>query len=38
LADIQAHDAALPKVLADIQAGDFITLAAYRAKRNGRRQ
>jgi hypothetical protein len=38
LADIQAYDAARPKVAADLNAGNFTTLADYRAKNNGRRK
>ena len=33
LADIRAYDAARPKVAADLQAGQFSTLADYRVKR-----
>ena len=33
LADVRAYDAAKPKVVADVQAGRFSTLADYRAKR-----
>lgn len=33
LAEIQAYDAARPKVLSEIAAGDFTTLAEYRAAR-----
>ena len=38
LADIQAYDAARPKVSADLKAGNFTTLADYRAKHNGKRK
>ena len=34
LADIRAYDAARPKVAADLKAGQFSTLADYRAKRS----
>ena len=34
LADIAAYDAARPKVMADVQAGHFVTLAEYRARRS----
>ena len=33
LAVVRAYDAAKPKVLADVKAGRFSTLADYRAKR-----
>lgn len=33
LADIRAYDAVRPKVTADLKAGQFSTLADYRAKR-----
>ena len=33
LADVRAYDAAKPKVVADVKAGRFSTLADYRAKR-----
>ena len=33
LAVVRAYDAARPKVLADVKAGRFSTLADYRAKR-----
>jgi len=33
LADVRAYDAARPKVVADVKAGRFSTLADYRAKR-----
>ena len=36
LADIRAYDVARPKVAADLKAGQFSTLADYRAKRGGR--
>jgi len=38
LADIQAYDAARPKVSADLKAGNFTTLADYRTKHNGKRK
>jgi hypothetical protein len=38
LADIQAYDAALPTVRADIASGQFASLAAYRAKRARKRK
>ncbi|MBI5772170.1 MAG: hypothetical protein HZA89_00325 [Verrucomicrobia bacterium] len=38
LADIQSYDAARPKIAADLKAGNFTTLADYRAKNNGRRK
>jgi hypothetical protein len=34
LADIRAYDVARPKVAADLKAGQFSTLAAYRGKRS----
>ena len=34
LADVRAYDAARPKVAADVKAGQFSTLADYRAKRS----
>jgi len=34
LADIRAYDAARPKALAELKAGQFSTLADYRAKRS----
>ena len=34
LADVRAYDAARPKVVADVSAGQFSTLADYRAKRS----
>ena len=34
LADIRAYDAARPKVTAELKAGQFSTLADYRAKRS----
>ena len=33
LADVRAYDAARPKIVADVKAGRFSTLADYRAKR-----
>ena len=33
LAEVRAYDAARPKVVADVKAGRFSTLADYRAKR-----
>jgi hypothetical protein len=33
LADVRAYDAAKPKVVVDVKAGRFSTLADYRAKR-----
>jgi hypothetical protein len=33
LADVRSYDAARPKVLAEIKAGQFSTLTDYRAKR-----
>jgi len=33
LAEVRAYDAAMPKVVADVKAGRFSTLADYRAKR-----
>ena len=33
LADVRAYDVARPKVVADVKAGRFSTLADYRAKR-----
>lgn len=33
LADIRAYDAARPKVMSELQAGQFSTLADYRSKR-----
>jgi hypothetical protein len=36
LADVRAYDAARPKVAADLKAGQFATLADYRAKRSRR--
>ena len=36
LADIQSYDAARPTVATEIHAGNFVTLAEYRSKRNRR--
>ena len=33
LADVRAYDAARPKVVADVKAGRFSSLADYRARR-----
>ena len=38
LADIRAYDTARPKVAAELKAGQFLTLADYRAKRSDRRK
>jgi len=37
LSDIRASDAARPKIAAELSAGDFTTLAGYRARRSFRR-
>jgi len=37
LSDIRAYDAARPKIAAELSAGDFTTLAGYRARRSSRR-
>ena len=34
LADVRAYDAARPRVVADVKAGQYSTLADYRAKRS----
>ena len=38
LADIQSYDPARPTVAAEIHAGNFVTLAEYRSKRNRRQK
>jgi hypothetical protein len=38
LADIQAYDAAVPRVQAEIASGQFVSLSAYRAKRAGKQK
>ena len=38
LADVEAYDAAVPTVRAEIASGQFATLAAYRAKRARKRK
>jgi len=38
LADICAYDAARPKAQADLKAGNVVSLADYRTKRNARRK
>ena len=37
LSDIRAYDTARPKVAAELQTGNFTTLAGYRARRASRR-
>jgi PHD/YefM family antitoxin component YafN of YafNO toxin-antitoxin module len=37
LSDIRAYDAARPKVAGELAAGNFTTLARYRARRSSRR-
>ena len=38
LEEIRSYDAARPRVVAELQAGDVSTLAEYRARRLGRRR